>query len=157
LAAGLEEGYATLLPDGSRFGEALLAPSVMYVPLVQRLLEEDVPVAYLSHITGHGFMKLMRPRRELTYRIERLPPVPPVLSFMAARAELDPRSAYSTFNMGAGFAVDCAAGAGAEVVRLGAELGLAGLVAGAVEEGPRRVVVEPVEVAYEGAELELSA
>jgi len=157
LARGLPEGYATLLPDGSRFGEALLAPSLMYVPLVQRLLEEQVPVGYLSHITGHGFLKLMRPRRELTYRIERLPAVPPVLAFMAERAGLDARAAYSTFNMGAGFAVYCAAGAGAEVVRLAQELGLAALVAGAVEDGPRRVVVEPVQVAYEGAELELSA
>ena len=63
-------------PTARSFGEALLAPSVMYVPLVQRLLEEKVPVGYLSHITGHGFLKLMRPRRELTYRIERLPQVP---------------------------------------------------------------------------------
>ncbi len=35
----LHDGYATRLPDGSTFGEALLAPSVMYVPLVAALLE----------------------------------------------------------------------------------------------------------------------
>ncbi len=157
LARALPDGYATPLADGSSFGEALLAPSLMYVPLVQRLLEEGVPVGYLSHITGHGFLKLMRPRRELTYRIERLPAVPAVLSFMVERAELDARAAYSTFNMGAGFAVYCAAGAGAEVVRLAEKSGIAALVAGGVEDGPRRVVVEPVAVTYEGAELELSA
>ncbi len=76
---------------------------------------------------------------------------------MVERAGLDARAAYSTFNMGAGFAVYCAAGAGEQVVRLAGELGLAAIVAGGVEEGPRRVVVEPVGVAYEGAELELSA
>jgi phosphoribosylformylglycinamidine cyclo-ligase len=157
LAAELPDGYATRLADSSSFGEALLAPSLMYVPLVQRLLEHGVPVAYLSHITGHGFLKLMRPRRELTYRIERLPEVPPVLSFMVERAGLDARSAYSTFNMGAGFAVYCAAGSGGEVVRHAETLGLTALVAGGVEDGPRRVVVEPVGVAFEGAELELSA
>jgi phosphoribosylformylglycinamidine cyclo-ligase len=157
LAGRLPDGYATVLADGSSFGEALLAPSVMYVPLVQRLLEARVPIHYLSHITGHGFLKLMRPRRELTYRIERLPEVPAVLSFMVDRAGLDARAAYSTFNMGAGFAVYCAAGAGAEVARLAGGLGLTALVAGAVEDGPRRVVVEPVAVTYEGAELELSA
>jgi phosphoribosylformylglycinamidine cyclo-ligase len=157
LAAELPDGYATRLADSSSFGEALLAPSLMYVPLVQRLLEHGVPVAYLSHITGHGFLKLMRPRRELTYRIERLGEVPPVLSFMVERAGLDARSAYSTFNMGSGFAVYCAAGSGGEVVRHAETLGLTALVAGGVEDGPRRVVVEPVGVAYEGAELELSA
>jgi phosphoribosylformylglycinamidine cyclo-ligase len=76
---------------------------------------------------------------------------------MVERAGLDARSAYSTFNMGAGFAVYCGAGAGAEVVRLAEESGIAALLAGGVEDGPRRVVVEPVAVTYEGAELELSA
>jgi phosphoribosylformylglycinamidine cyclo-ligase len=76
---------------------------------------------------------------------------------MVERAGLDARSAYSTFNMGAGFAVYCAAGSGGRVVRQAEALGLQALLAGAVEDGPRRVVVEPVGVAYEGAELELSA
>ena len=40
IAAGLPDGYAhALSADGASFGEALLAPSVMYVPLVQALLE----------------------------------------------------------------------------------------------------------------------
>jgi len=99
----------------------------------------------------------MRPRRELTYVVERLPPVPEVLSFLVERAELDARAAYSTFNMGAGFAVYCGAGSGEDVAILAGELGLTALVAGRVEEGPRRVVVEPAGVIFEGAELELSA
>ena len=157
ISAGLPDGYGTRLAGGESFGEALLAPSLMYVPLVQALLERGMPVTYLSHITGHGLMKLMRPRRELTYVVERLPPVPEVLSFLVERAELDARAAYSTFNMGAGFAVYCGAGSGEDVATLAGELGLAALVAGRVEEGPRRVVVEPAGVIFEGAELELSA
>jgi phosphoribosylformylglycinamidine cyclo-ligase len=157
LADGLPEGYATRLADGSSFGEALLAPSVMYVRLVRSLLERGIRVSYLSHITGHGLLKLMRPRRELCYRIERLPPVPPVLAFMVERAGLDARSAYSTFNMGAGFAVYCAEGSGEQVAAAAAALGLGALLAGRVEDGPRRVVLEPVGVTFEGNELELSA
>ncbi len=157
LAARLPAGYATPLPGTqTSFGEALLEPSLMYVPLVQALLDAGLPVSYLSHITGHGLLKLMRPARELTYRIERLPPVPPVLDFMAEQAGLDAPAAYSTFNMGAGFAVYCAAGAGERVVEQAARLGLQALLAGRVEEGPRAVVLEPVGVRYEGSELELS-
>jgi phosphoribosylformylglycinamidine cyclo-ligase len=101
-------------------------------------------------------LKLMRPARELTYRIERLPPVPPVLQFMVEQAGLDARTAYSTFNMGAGFAVYCAAGAGAAVVSQAARLGLAAQVSGRVEQGSRAVLLEPVGVRFEGTELELS-
>jgi phosphoribosylformylglycinamidine cyclo-ligase len=59
--------------------------------------------------------------------------------------------------MGSGFAVYCAAGSGATVAALAGELGLAALVAGRVEEGPRRVMIDPVGVSYGGEELELSA
>jgi phosphoribosylformylglycinamidine cyclo-ligase len=156
VAGRLPEGYATELPGGEPFGEALLAPSVMYVPLVAALLEQRVPVTYLSHITGHGLLKLMRPQRELTYRIERLPPVPPVLVFLTEQAGLDEAEAHRTFNMGSGFAVYCAAGAGERVVAAAAALGMHALRAGRVEEGARRVVVEPVGVSYEGTEMELS-
>ena len=89
LAGRLPDGYATELGDGTTLGEALLEPSVMYVPLVAALLDEDVPLSYISHITGHGLLKLMRPSRALTYRITRLPEVPSVLSFLVEQAELD--------------------------------------------------------------------
>ena len=108
-------------------------------------------------MTGHGLLKLMRPQRELTYRIDRLPAVPEVLDFMVSQAGLDPPSAYSTFNMGSGFAVYCAAGSGGAVVETAAGVGLEAIVAGRVEEGPRRVVIEPVGVIFEGDQLELSA
>jgi phosphoribosylformylglycinamidine cyclo-ligase len=157
IAERLPEGYATELPDGTSFGEALLAPSLMYAPLIAAAMEAQLPLSYLSHITGHGLLKLMRPARELTYRVERLPPVTPVLGFLVEQAGLQPHAAYSTFNMGCGFALYCAAGAGEQLVELAADLGLSALVAGRVEEGPRRVVLEPVEVCFEDDELELSA
>jgi phosphoribosylformylglycinamidine cyclo-ligase len=157
IAGRLPDGYATTLPDGSTFGEALLAPSVMYAPLVGAALEAGLALTYLSHVTGHGLLKLMRPSKQLTYRIERLPPAPAVLSFLVAEAGLDPHAAYSTFNMGAGFALYCAAGAGAQIVELARRLGMQALLAGRVEQGPRRVVLEPVDVCFEGDELELSA
>lgn len=142
---------------GMTFGEALLAPSVLYVGLVRRLLgDADVELTYLSHITGHGLLKLMRPQRELTYRIRALPPVPPVLAFLAAQAELDPAAAHSTLNMGAGFAVYCRPGGGARVVEQARALGLGALLAGAVEEGPRRVILEPVGVTFAGDQLALA-
>jgi len=157
VAGRLPDGYATRLASGASLGEALLEPSVLYVALVAALLEQRAPVSYLSHITGHGLLKLMRPARALTYRISRLPRVPEVLDFLVDQAALDRAGAYSTFNMGAGFAVYCAAGAGEAVVQTAHGLGLEALVAGVVEEGPRSVVLEPVGVHFSSEQLELSA
>jgi phosphoribosylformylglycinamidine cyclo-ligase len=156
VASELPQGYDTPLPSGRAFGEALLDPSVIYVPLVEALLTRGVALHYLSHVTGHGFLKLMRPRRELSYRIEKLPEVPEVLAFLAEQARLSPAAAYSTLNMGAGFAVYCAGGSGANAVAAASELGFHAWMAGSVEEGPRRVMLSEIDVVYESGDLDLA-
>jgi phosphoribosylformylglycinamidine cyclo-ligase len=156
VAGELKDGYRTTLPSGRTFGEAVLNRSAMYVGLVRALLESDADVHYLSHITGHGLLKLMRPRRDFTYRMTSLPEVPEVLAFLVERVGLSPRAAYSTFNMGCGFAVYCAEGAGERVVELATALGLPALVGGRVEEGPRRVLLEQVDVVFESGDLDLA-
>jgi phosphoribosylformylglycinamidine cyclo-ligase len=157
VAGRLGDSYATRLPSGTTLGEALLAPSFMYVQLVAELYESGAAITYISHVTGHGLLKLMRPTRALSYRLERLPEVPEVLAFLVGEAGLDAHAAYSTFNMGSGYALYCAAGEGEEIVRTAAGMGLHALVAGVVEEGPREVILEPLGVRFDGAELELSA
>jgi len=156
VAAGLARGYATPLADGRTFGEALLDPAPMYARLVSRLHEISAPVHYHSHITGHGLLKLMRPRRELTYRIDVLPEVPPVLELIVQQSGMDAEEAHCTLNMGTGWAVYCAAGAGESVVAAAQETGLFALRAGAVEEGPRQVILQPLGVTLTGEQLDLA-
>jgi phosphoribosylformylglycinamidine cyclo-ligase len=156
VAERLPDGYATALPSGARLGEALLAPSLMYVPLIAALIESGPQPTYISHVTGHGLLKLMRPPAALTYRVRRLPAVPEVLEFLVGEAALDAHAAYSTFNMGTGLALYCRAGAGEETVRVAGEHGLEALLGGSVESGPRQVILEPLGIRYAGEELELS-
>lgn len=155
VAARLPAGLATLLPSGRSYGAALLDESVIYVALVEAALAAGVPLHYASHITGHGLRKLMRADRRFTYRIDRLPEVPEVLEFTAQAAGLSQRDAYATLNMGAGFAFYSAAGSGERLVELASGFGYRAILAGLVEAGERRVVLEPVGVEYVGAELEL--
>jgi phosphoribosylformylglycinamidine cyclo-ligase len=157
LVERLPDGYMASLPSGRTLGEALLDPSIIYVPLVQALLESDLGISYFSHVTGHGLLKLMRPAKALSYRIRELPPVPEVLAFLVEQAGLDRHAAYSTFNMGSGYAIYCSAGAGAEVVQMAQGMGFEAVVAGSVEAGARQVIVEPIGVHYVGDELDLSA
>ena len=69
----------------------------------------------------------------------------------------DPQAAFSTFNMGAGYALYCAPGSGETIIRMAEDLGLNAIIAGRVEEGPRQVILEPVGVRFDGPQLELSA
>ena len=156
VADGLAEGYGTKLPSGRSFGDALLEPSLLYAPLVQRLLKASIPVHYLSHITGHGLLKLMRPSGAFTYEIDALPRVPEVLRFIVDHAAMSPDAAYQTFNMGCGFAIYCAAGHSQAVVEHAAVLGLDGLAAGHVRQGPRQVVLTPIDVTYGSTAMDLA-
>lgn len=156
VAGQLAEGYATPLPSGRAYGEALLDSAPMYAPLVQALVAEGVPLHYLSHITGHGMLKLMRPKRPFTYEIDALPEVPEVLSFLSGQADMTAFAAYSTFNMGCGFAIYCARGSGQTVVDIAQGLDLKAHIAGGVKEGRRRVMLKEIGVTYESSEMDLS-
>lgn len=155
IAEGLPDGLETPLPSGRALGDAVLDPSVNYVPLVRALLASDLTITYLSHITGHGMRKVMRATNPFVYRLNALPDVPEVLTFIAEHAHMDPRASYGTLNMGAGFAVFCRGGQGTAVIKIAAEVGLEALIAGTVEAGDRSVVLEPLGVTYSSDELSL--
>lgn len=155
LADKQPEGLARELPSGRTLGEAALDASTIYVALVRELLSSSVAITYLSHITGHGLRKVMRPAQEFTYRITELLPVPEVLQFISQRLDMTAEDSYGTFNMGCGFAVYCTRGSGEQVVDIARAVGLEAVVGGMVEEGPRRVILEPLDVTYTSESLSL--
>jgi phosphoribosylformylglycinamidine cyclo-ligase len=155
VASKLPDGLRTEMPDGTAFGDALLTPSVIYVPLVAELRKRAIKPAYLAHITGHGMRKLMRATADLVYVIDELPPVPPVLEFLADQAGMSERDAYGTFNMGAGWAVYVDPVSATEVVEAAAACGMTARIAGHVEQGERAVELSPLGISYSGTELEL--
>jgi phosphoribosylformylglycinamidine cyclo-ligase len=156
LAERLPRGYLEPVTGSAvptSFGEALLAPTVLYPPITEALHRAGIRVRYAVNVTGHGWRKLMRHPGDFTYRIRRLPDVPAVLSFIAREASLDARSAYGTFNMGAGFAVFVPAEDAERAAAVARKIGIDAWVAGEVEAGPRRLVIEPLDLEYAGNEL----
>jgi len=156
VAERLPCGYLTPVADSAvpiTFGEALLVPTVLYAPITEALFRAGIRVRYAVNVTGHGWRKLMRHRADFTYRIRKLPEVPAVLSFLQREASLDARTAYATFNMGAGFAVFVPAEDAERTVAVARKAGVESWVAGSVAAGPRRLVIEPLDVEYDGSEL----
>jgi phosphoribosylformylglycinamidine cyclo-ligase len=157
LAERLPQGYATRIDDGALYGEALLAPTVLYAPVTEALAAAGIVAHYCANVTGHGWRKLMRHPGAFTYRIHTLPPVPPVLRFIEREAGIDAREAYGTLNMGAGFALYVAAGDAERTVQIARAHGVDACVAGRVEAGPRQVVIEPLSLVFGGADLHVRA
>jgi phosphoribosylformylglycinamidine cyclo-ligase len=155
LAERLPDGYLAPIGDGRVYGEALLAPTVIYVPFVAACQQAGVRLHYAVNITGHGWRKLMRLDAPLVYRIDDVGDPGPLFRFMQAAGPLDDREAYATFNMGAGFAVMVDPGDAARVVDLARSVGLTAWRGGeVVRQGARRAVeLAPLGLAFEAASL----
>jgi len=89
---------------GMTLGEALLAPTRIYVKPVLSLMEK-FDIKGMSHITGGGFIENI-PRMlpaGLKSVIERGAwPVPPIFSLLQSAGEIADRDMFNTFNMGIG-------------------------------------------------------
>jgi phosphoribosylformylglycinamidine cyclo-ligase len=154
LVERLPQGYLTPLADGTTYGEALLAPTVLYSPVTEALYKAGITPHYCANITGHGWRKLLRHPAQ-HYRIHTVPPVTPVLSFIQQHAGHDDREAYSTLNMGAGFALFVKAGDAQRTVEVARAQGIAATLAGQVEAGPKQLLIEPLGIRFGDDDLQL--
>ena len=155
IAERLPQGYQTEIEPGLRYGPALLAPTLLYSPVTEALWAAGVRVHYAANITGHGWRKLLRHPKALTYRVHTLPPVPPVLRFMQQQAAMDDAEAYGTLNMGAGFALFVHGDDAERTVATARAQGIEAWVAGRVEAGPKQLFIEPIDVHWGADELQL--
>ena len=155
LVERLPHGYLTPVQPGLNYGEALLAPTTLYSPVTEALARAGITMHYCANITGHGWRKLLRHPGAFTYRIHTVPQVPTVLKFIQQHAGQDDREAYSTLNMGAGFALFVPARDAERTVAIAKAQGVEAIVAGRVEAGVKQLVIEPINVTFAGADLQL--
>ena len=130
----LKEHHADL---GCTLGEALLAPTKIYVKPVLAVMEE-VTVKGVSHITGGGFYENI-PRAlapGFTARIEKARiETPPIFGLIAAAGNIPERDMFNTFNMGVGMVAAVAAEDADSALRALRESGVAAYICGEVAEG----------------------
>jgi phosphoribosylformylglycinamidine cyclo-ligase len=147
VAAKLPQGYRSKLPNGQQFWQAINAPSILYSPLVQALLAAKVDICGLENITGHGWLKLMRSKKSLCYKIEKMLPALPVFTFVEEKANLNKMEMLQTFNCGAGFAIYVSDNQQADnTIAIAEKLGYKALQAGVIlpSSSGRRLIIDPL-------------
>jgi phosphoribosylformylglycinamidine cyclo-ligase len=128
---------------------------VLYSPVTEALYQAGILSRYCANITGHGWRKLLRHPAQHTYRIHAVPEVTPVLRFIQEQARQDDREAYSTLNMGAGFALFVKAADAQRTVEVARAAGVPAIVAGSVEAGPKQLLIEPLGIRFGDDDLQL--
>ena len=159
IASTLPRGYLTPVGFGDprTYGEALLAPSVIYVAFVRECQRRGIKLNYVAHITGHGWRKLMRLDAPFVYEITNPRPAPALFQFLQEAGPISQREMYATFNQGAGFAAYVSPERTDATLAAAKAAGYDAWHAGRVRKaGSRKAVVIPaLDLEYEGATLQV--
>ena len=159
IAESLPQGYSTPLGlgDSRTYGEALLAPSVIYVAFVRECQRRGLKLNYAAHVTGHGWRKLMRLEEAFVYEITSPRPAPALFQFLEESGPITSREMYATFNMGIGFAAYVNPKSAEAVLAAAQAAGYDAWLAGRVKkDGSRKAVTVPsLGLTYEGDTLQV--
>lgn len=130
--------------NGKTLGEALLAPTQLYVKPILKLLEE-VNVHSISHITGGGFYENL-PRaygENLNAVIHKGSwEVLPIFNLIQEKGNIAEHDMFNTYNMGVGMAVIVDGKDADKTIALMKEFGIKVSVIGEMSEGDHSVVIE---------------
>ena len=138
---GLETYYEEL---GTTLGEALLAPTRIYVKALKAVKNAGVTVKACSHITGGGFYENV-PRmlkdgvraviKKDSYQI------PPIFGMLATKGDIEEHMMYNTYNMGIGMVVAVDAADAERTMEAMKSAGDTPYIIGSIEAGEKGVTL----------------
>ena len=138
---GLETYYEEL---GTTLGEALLAPTRIYVKALKAVKNVGVTVKACSHITGGGFYENV-PRmlkdgvraviKKDSYQI------PPIFGMLAKKGDIEEHMMYNTYNMGIGMVVAVDAADAERAMEAMKSAGDTPYIIGSIEAGEKGVTL----------------
>ena len=138
---GLNTYYDQL---GKTLGEALLAPTRIYVKALKNVKKAGVTVKACSHITGGGFYEnVPRMLKEGTRAVIKKDSyeIPAIFGMLAKKGEITEQMMYNTFNMGIGMVVAVDPADVEKTMAAIRETGDTPYVIGSIEEGEKGVTL----------------
>lgn len=148
IAETLPDGYFTRLPSGRKLWEALLTPTIIYSSLVKALAQEEADIIYIQPITGHGFGKIMRKKKDLTYIIDNVPQPQEEFVFLQKVGKVDDLESYGVWNMNVGLVLYAHSSQESRIRRACEKCGLPLFDLGHTEKGERKVIIPSKGITY---------
>jgi len=90
---------------GRTIGEELLEPTGIYVKEVVSMLEANLNINALAHITSTGFLNMSRAASDVSYVIDSLPEPHSIFRLIQNYGGISDEEMFFTYNMGIGFCV----------------------------------------------------
>lgn len=127
---------------GKTLGEALLAPTRIYVKALRSVKEAGVRIKGCSHITGGGFYEnvpRMLPEGAKAVIRKDSYQVPAIFTMMEREGNIEEKMMYNTFNMGIGMVLAVDAADAEKTMKALEEAGEASYVIGQITAGEKGV------------------
>ena len=138
-----KEGLNTYYDElGRTLGEALIAPTRIYVQALKEVKAAGVSVKACSHITGGGFYEnVPRMLKEGTRAVIQKDsyPIPPIFDLLAKKGNIEEKIMYNTYNMGIGMVLAVAPADVEKAVEAILKAGDTPYVIGSIEAGEKGV------------------
>ncbi len=129
---------------GKTLGEALIAPTKIYVKALRTVREGGVKIKACSHITGGGFYENVP--RMLTDGVHAVISkdsyeVPAIFRLLAKKGQIEEKMMYNTYNMGIGMVIGVAPEDAEKTLALLEQAGEKGYIIGKTEAGEKGVTL----------------
>ena len=138
---GLDTYYDEL---GKTLGEALIAPTRIYVKALKAVKNAGVKINGCSHITGGGFYEnipRMLPEGKRAVVEKNSYEVPAIFKLLAKKGNIEEHMMYNTFNMGLGMVLAVEAADADTVIKAIESAGDKAYVVGSIEDGEKGVTL----------------
>lgn len=138
---GLDTYYEEL---GTTLGEALIAPTKIYVKALKEIKQAGVKVKACSHITGGGFYenvpRMLKDGVQAVIRKDSYP-IPPIFHLLAKKGNIEEKIMYNTYNMGIGMIVAVDPADVESTVAAVQKAGESSFIIGSIEAGEKGVIL----------------
>ena len=129
---------------GKTLGEALLAPTRIYVKALRSVKEAGVRIKACSHITGGGFYenvpRMLPEGKQAVIRKDSYE-VPSIFKLMAKKGQVEEKMMYNTYNMGIGMVVAVDAADAERAMEAMKSAGDTPYIIGSIEAGEKGVTL----------------
>lgn len=123
---------------GTTYGQALLAPCLIYSPLIQHFIQSDIKINGIAHITGGGiadnFSRVLR-ANQLGAVLDSLHAPTPLMQKVQTLGNVSDEDAYLYWNMGNGMLLAANPSQAEQILALAAAKGYQAKIAGRITEG----------------------
>ena len=129
---------------GTTLGEALLAPTIIYVKALNSIKDAGVKIHGCSHITGGGFYEnipRMLPENVKAVVKKDSYEIPPIFKLLQKTGDIAEEMMYNTYNMGIGMMLALDPKDAEKAIEALKAVGEEAYVVGSVEEGEKGVTL----------------